>query len=145
MRPSVAARGVFVRRGRRWGAAFEVVCEHAFVSVTANAELVKALERRSLPDAEEAARGLERVEPEHALAIVLLMGDERDVRYEPALVRWVGQWLAAHPGVGLSHAADLIDSLADLSGASPDVARSRAAVLLRSVGSDGPAGVLERW
>jgi len=105
-----------------------------------NAELIRALQRRDLAEAEGAARELERVHPEHALALVLLMGDERDVRYEPALVRWLGKWLAEHAGVGLTHAADLIDSFAELSGASPNVARSRAAVLLRSVGSDGAGG-----
>jgi hypothetical protein len=62
-----------------------------------NAELVKALGRRDLAEAEAAARDLERVEPEHALAIVLLMGDEDDSRFEPALIRWVGLWLARHP------------------------------------------------
>ena len=81
---------------------------------------------------------MKQVEPEHALAIVLLLRDERDVRYESAAVRWLGQWLALHPGVGLSHAADLIDSFADLSGASPDVARARAAVLLDPWGAMGP-------
>ena len=79
-----------------------------------NAALVEALRRRNLAEVEEAARGLERVEPEHALAIVLLMADEDDVRYEPALIRWAGLWLARHPQVGFELAVDLVRSLAEL-------------------------------
>ena len=73
-----------------------------------------------------------------------MMGDERDSRYERALVRWIGFWLARHPQVGLELGADLIDAFADLTGPL-NVSRSRVAVLLRSVGDDGPAGILERW
>jgi hypothetical protein len=110
-----------------------------------NAELVKALGRRDLAEAEAAARDLERVEPEHALAIVLLMADEDDVRYEPSLIRWVGLWLSRHPQVGLELAVDLVRSLAGLTGASPNVARASAGVVLRSVGDGASASVLAHW
>ncbi len=110
-----------------------------------NAALVEALRRRNLAEVEEAARGLEHVEPEHALAIVLLMADEDDVRYEPALIRWAGLWLARHPHVGFELAVDLVRSLAELTGASPNVARASAGVVLRSVGDGGSASVLSRW
>jgi hypothetical protein len=75
-----------------------------------NTDLVEAIRRRDLVAADEAAQKLERVEPEHALALVLLMAGEQDARYEPAMVRWLGLWLARHPGVGLELAADLIDA-----------------------------------
>lgn len=110
-----------------------------------NTDLVEAIRRRDLAAADEAAQKLERVEPEHALALVLLMAGEHDARYEPAMVRWLGLWLARHPGVGLELAADLIDALAELTGASPNVARARAAVVLRAGGDSGPASVLDRW
>ena len=110
-----------------------------------NARLVRALERRSLAQAEEAARELAVVDPEHALALILLMLNEHDSRWERSAVRWVGQWLADRPATGLELAADLIGAFADLDGASPDVARARVAFVLRSAGGDGPASVLERW
>ena len=110
-----------------------------------NAELVKALGRRDLAEAEAAARDLERVEPEHALAIVLLMADEDDARFEPALIRWVGLWLARHPQIGFELAVDLVRALADLRGASPPVAQSSASVVMRSVGDAASASVLSRW
>ena len=110
-----------------------------------NAALVEALRGRNLAEAEQAARGLERVEPEHALAIVLLMADEDDARYEPALIRWAGLWLARHPQVGFELAVDLVQALAELTGASPNVARASAGVVLRSVGDGGSASVLSRW
>lgn len=112
---------------------------------TPNTELIEAIRHRNLGDAEEAAHRLERVQPEHALAIVLLMGDEGDARYDRALVRWLGVWLAEHPQVGLDVAAELLHALSELDGASRNVARSQAAFALRSAGSDGPASVLERW
>ena len=93
-----------------------------------NAELVKALGRRDLAEAEAAARDLERVEPEHALAIVLLMGDEDDARFEPALIRWVGLWLARHPQIGFELAVDLVRALAELKARRPP-SRSRPRAL----------------
>src|SRR4051794_38596319 len=109
------------------------------------ARLIRAIQRRKLAQAEAAARELPRIDPEHALALVMLMGAERDVRYEPAMVRWLGQWLAAHPQIGLELGIELAGALADLTGAAPDVARARAALLIRSSGDKGSAGVLERW
>jgi hypothetical protein len=47
--------------------------------------------------------------------------------------------------IGLELTGELADAFADLTGASPDVARARAAVLLRSVRKDECAQVLERW
>jgi hypothetical protein len=73
------------------------------------------------------------------------MAAEHDARYEPAMVRWLGLWLARHHNVGIELAADLIDALAELTGASPNVARARAAVVLRYGGDSGSASVLDRW
>jgi hypothetical protein len=107
--------------------------------------LQRAIERRSLAQAEAAARELGTLRLEHALALTLLMLTERDMRFERAVTRWLGRVLTTHPAIGLEVASELAGSLADLEGASPDVARSRSAVLLRSVGLHSSAKVLERW
>jgi hypothetical protein len=73
------------------------------------------------------------------------MASEDDVRYEPALIRWVGLWLSRHPQVGFELAVDSVRSLAELTGASPSVARASAGVVLRSAGDGGSASVLARW
>jgi hypothetical protein len=69
----------------------------------------------------------------------------RDARSERAATRWLGRLIAAQPTIGLEFTGELADTFADLAGASPDVARARAAVLLRSVGCEASARVLERW
>jgi hypothetical protein len=107
--------------------------------------LHRAIERRSLVQAEAAARDLGRLRLEDALALTLLMLGQRDARFERAATRWLGRLLTESPGVGLELASELAGSLADLDGASPDVARSRSAVLLRSAGLHSSAKVLERW
>jgi hypothetical protein len=105
----------------------------------------RAIERRSLHQAEAAARELGQLRPEDALALTMLMLHKRDARAERAATRWVGRLIATDPTIGLELAGELADAFADLTGASPDVARARAAVLLRSVGNDASAQVLERW
>jgi hypothetical protein len=87
--------------------------------------LLRAIERRSLAQAEAAARELEKLRLEDALGLTLLMLAERDARFERAATRWLGRLLLEYPAVGLEIASELAGSLADLAGASPDVARSR--------------------
>jgi hypothetical protein len=53
--------------------------------------------------------------------------------------------IASEPTIGLELTGELADAFADLTGSSPDVARARAAVLLRSAGCPESAEVLERW
>jgi hypothetical protein len=105
----------------------------------------RAVERRSLVQAEAAARELGRLGSEDALALTMLLLHQRDARSERAATRWLGRLIASEPNIGLELTGDLADAFADLTGASPDVARARAAVLLRSVGKDECARVLERW
>ena len=73
------------------------------------------------------------------------MRDKGDARYDRAVVRWLGRWLSDNSEVGLEFAAELAGTLEALQGASPDVARAQAAVMLRHAGSAAPAEVLERW
>jgi hypothetical protein len=105
----------------------------------------RAIECRSLTHAEAAARELGRLRPEDALALTMLMLHQRDARSERAATHWLGRLIATEPTIGLELTGELADAFADLTGASPDVARARAAVLLRSVGKDEYAQVLERW
>jgi hypothetical protein len=51
----------------------------------------RAVERRSLTQAEAAARDLGRLRAEDALTLTLLMVDERDARFERSATRWLGQ------------------------------------------------------
>jgi hypothetical protein len=105
----------------------------------------RAIERRSLTQAEDAARELGRLRTEDALALTMLMLHNRDARAERAATRWLGRVIATEPTIGLKLTGELADAFADLTGASPDVARARAAVLLRSIGKTESAQVLERW
>jgi hypothetical protein len=105
----------------------------------------RAIKRRSLSQAEIAARELGRLRTEDALALTMLMLHKRDARAERAATRWLGRLIATEPTIGLELTAELADALQDLTGASPDVARARIAVLLRSVGKVESAQVLERW
>jgi hypothetical protein len=105
----------------------------------------RAIQRRQLPQAEDAARELTTMLTEDALALTLLLLQNRDARFERSATRWLGRLLAENPSIGLDVASELAEALADLDGASPDVARSRAAFLLRSVRFDQSAQVLERW
>jgi hypothetical protein len=105
----------------------------------------RAIERRSLVQAEAAARELGRLRSEYALALTMLMLHQRDARSERAATRWLGRLIATEPTIGLQLTGELADAFADLTGASADVARARAAVLLRSIGKEESAQVLERW
>jgi hypothetical protein len=105
----------------------------------------RAIERRSLAQAEAAARELGQLRTEDALALTMLLLHKRDARSERAATRWLGRLIAREPTIGLELTAELADALGDLTGASPDVARARAAALLRSVGKVESARVLERW
>ena len=78
-------------------------------------------------------------------ALVLLMRDKGDERYDRAVVRWLGQWLTDNSEVGLEFAAELAGTLEALQGASPDVARAQVAVLLRHAGSESAGRGPQRW
>lgn len=104
---------------------------------------LRSIERRSLSQADAAARELGRLDTHDALALVLLMREKGDGRYERAAVRWLGQLMCEHPELGLTRSADAARALRGIDGASPDVARASLAVLLRSVGRDDAAKLLE--
>jgi hypothetical protein len=105
----------------------------------------RAVERRSLVQAEAAARELGRLGSADALALTLLLLEKRDARFERSATRWLGRLLADRPNIGLEIASELASSLAGIAGAYADVSRSRAALLLRSADCPETAEILERW
>ena len=122
-------------------------CEHVFVlgpTASPLARLRRALERGSLLQAEAAARELGRIDDEDALALLLLLRREGDARYERAALRWLGRFLAGHPGIGFELAGDLLDGLAELDGPNSDVARSRVALAVRAAGLERAADHVAR-
>jgi hypothetical protein len=61
----------------------------------------RALNRGNLELVRLAALELPQVNLDDALRICLLMGDQRDVRYERAAVRWLGRVCLERPDVSL--------------------------------------------
>lgn len=107
--------------------------------------LVRSIERRSLAQAEAAARELGWVDNQRALALALLMRDAHDSRFDRAAARWLARWSLEEPAATLEIVGGLAVALRDMDGTAPEVARSRAALLLRSAGSLELAQMLERW
>jgi hypothetical protein len=69
----------------------------------------------------------------------------QDRRFERAAVKWLGQLLLERPELGLERSGDAVAALGGLHGPSPDVARAQLAILLRRVGCDRAARLLEHW
>jgi hypothetical protein len=103
----------------------------------------RALDAGLLLQAETAARELDRLSVSDSLRLVLLLRRENDYRYEPAATKWLGLVLIDHPRIKLRTVAEMASSLDGLGGASPDVARSRLAVLLRHAGLPDLGGLVE--
>jgi hypothetical protein len=57
----------------------------------------RAIERRSLINAELAAREMTVVSLEHALQLVILYAEQGEDRFERAAVRWLGRLLLEKP------------------------------------------------
>jgi hypothetical protein len=106
--------------------------------------LRRALERGSLFQAEAAARECKHVRLDDSLALLRLYAREGHPRFDAAAVRWLGRLMAEHPSMGLDRASLALDAVRGLAGESPEVARSRLALLLRQIGEAASARVLER-
>jgi hypothetical protein len=105
--------------------------------------LRRALERGSLFQAEAAARECAHVRLDDSLALLRLYAQEGHPRFDTAAVRWLGRLMAEHPGMGLDRAMLALDAIRGLAGVSPEVARSRLALILREIGEEKSARVLE--
>lgn len=117
-----------------------------FVSAGASPYTVlrRALDRGSLFQAEAAARECGQIRLDDSLALLRLYAKEAHPRFDAAAVRWLGRLMADHPAMGLDRATLALDAVRGLAGASPEVARSRLALILRQIGEEKSARVLER-
>jgi hypothetical protein len=117
-----------------------------FVSAGASpyALLRRALDRGSLFEAEMAARECKHVRLDDSLALLILYAREDHPRFDAAAVRWAGRLMAQKPSMGLDRASLALDALRGLTGVSPEVARSRLALILHQIGEEKSARVLER-
>jgi len=106
--------------------------------------LRRALDRGSLFQAEAAARDCKHVRIDDSLALLCLYANEAHPRFDAAAVRWLGRLMAEHPSMGLDRASLALDAVRGLAGVSPEVARSRLALILRDIGEVKSAQVLER-
>lgn len=69
-------------------------CEHAFVTAqgTASTRFHRAIERKSVLNAELAAREMGHLDLRDALSLVLLYAGADDPRFDRAATRWIGRF-----------------------------------------------------
>jgi hypothetical protein len=89
--------------------------EHTFVTAQPHARVRfrRAIERRALWMAEDAARELPNLPLEDALKLVRLYAEKESPKYEKAALRWLERYLA-EGSPRLRHFAEVTDSLAKL-------------------------------
>jgi hypothetical protein len=87
--------------------------EHTFVTAQPHAHVRfrRAIERRALWLAEDAARELPNLSPEDALQLVHLYAERGSPKYENAALRWLERYLA-EGSPRLQHFAELTSALA---------------------------------
>ena len=90
----------------------------------------RAIERRSLLNAELAAREMGRVTLEEALQLVVLYAEQADPRAERAMVRWLGR-LFTEKQLGFALAAQCVELVAALRGPEAERAADGLAALVR--------------
>ena len=81
------------------------------VQLHAHVRFRRAIERRALGMAEDAARGLPNLTLEDALQLVHLYAERRSPKYEKAAMRWLSRYLA-EGSPRLQHFAEITASLA---------------------------------
>jgi hypothetical protein len=89
------------------------VCEHLFVTAEAHAQVRfrRAIERRALWAAEDAARELPNLPLEDALQLIHLYAERGSPKFEKAAMRWLERYLA-EGSPRLQHFAEITASLA---------------------------------
>ena len=109
------------------------LCEHVFVTSQGSpaTRFKRAIERRSLINAELAAREMDQVSLEDALALVILYAEQAEPRFERAAVRWLGR-LLLEKQLPLSLAARCVELVAELRGPSPEPAAKALTALVRN-------------
>jgi len=101
--------------------------EHVFVTSQGSprARFRRAIERRSLLNAELAAREMGVVTLEEALQLVVLYAEQADPRADRAMVRWLGRLFVEKP-MAFDLAARCLELVAALRG--PDAERAATAL-----------------
>jgi hypothetical protein len=90
----------------------------------------RAIERRSLINAELAARELGSLSLEQALQLVVLYAEQDDPRAERAMVRWLGRLFLEKP-MAFALAARCLELVGDLRGSDRETATGALASLAR--------------
>ena len=91
----------------------------------------RAMERRSLLNAELAAREMHQVSLEQALQLVVLYAEQDDPRAERAMVRWLGRLLLEKP-MPFTLAARYVELVAELRGTEAERAAGALHALVRA-------------
>ena len=90
----------------------------------------RAIERRSLLNAELAAREMGSVTLEEALQLVVLYAEQADPRAERAMVRWLGRLFLEHP-MPFDLAVRCVELVSELRGPEAERAAGALATLAR--------------
>jgi hypothetical protein len=91
----------------------------------------RAIERRSLINAELAAREMTQLSLEDALALVVLYGEHGEPRFERAALRWLGRLFLEKP-MPYALAATCVELVAELRGPAPEPAAKALTALVRN-------------
>jgi len=91
----------------------------------------RAIERRSILNAELAAREIGRLSLEDALALVVLYAEGNDPRAERAMVRWLGRLFLEKP-MAFALAARCVELVAELRGPEAERAADGLGALVRA-------------
>jgi hypothetical protein len=94
------------------------------------ARFKRAIERRSLLNAELAAREMDKVTLEEALQLVVLYAEQADPRAERAMVRWLGRLFLEKP-LPFDLAAGCLELVAELRGRESERAATALEALAR--------------
>jgi len=119
------------------------LCEHVFVSIKGSAytHFRAALERGDLLSVQAAAAELPRVNLVDALAICLLLAQNRDDRLDRASTRWLGRFALERPSAGIADLRAALEAFEDLPHR-PDLARRALAALCTRHGLPQATAVL---
>jgi len=90
----------------------------------------RAIQRRSLINAELAAREMTTVSLSQALALVILYGEQGEPRFERAALRWLGRLFLEKP-MPFSLAVRCVELVAELRGPSAESAAKALTALVR--------------
>jgi hypothetical protein len=109
------------------------LCEHRFVTAQGSpaTRFDRAIQRRSLINAELAAREMTEVSLVQALQLVVLYAERGEPRFERAAVRWLGRLFLEKP-MPFALAVRCVELVAELRGPAAEPAAEALASLVRN-------------